>query len=769
MSAHAFPSGNAGEASSTTRGSTTRGEESPLEMWGGVECTINRVGDQYFNQLARTSHWARLDDMDRFAELGVRALRFPLLWEEMQPQQCTPLAWKWSDRALARLRKRGVRPILGLLHHGYGPSWAGMLDQNFATHFAQYAGEVAKRYPWIDLYTPINEPLTTARFSGLYGHWYPHAHDARCFATLFFAQCNAIRLAMRAIRAVNPNAQLLQTEDLGAISSTPVLYYQRDFENARRWLTWDVLSGQLDPAHPLWKYMRSLGLPESTLSTFVEDPCPPDLLGVNYYVTSERFLDHRVERYDDSHIGGNGRHLYADVAAVHTPDTPYLGIGTLLGQAWERYRQPLAVTECHLGCTREEQLRWLYETWRTGVRLREDGVDLRAVTTWALLGSYDWDSLVTQQRGHYEPGAFDVRSPRPRPTAIAKLVRTLSSGSEVTSSMLDTPGWWRRHRRATREGKRALMTRVARQGRKGGHHSVTQRCLLITGARGTLGQALAHACESRGLSYQALDRSALDIADATAIEHALDHHRPWGVINAAGYVQVDRAESDRLRCIRENTVGPTRLARACATRQIPFVTYSSDLVFDGGKGTPYVESDTPNPLCVYGQAKAIAERQVLAEMPQAIVIRTSTFFGPWDSANLLTRAMHALRAGERYVVPDDMTTTPTYVPDLAHTTLDLLLDRESGIWHLSHGTLVTWSNLVQMTAERLAISLQSLVPCSVSQLGFEATRPHWSPLESERGWFMPSLNDALDRYADAFAERDSRASPERRPLADSYD
>ena len=101
---------------------------------------------------------------------------------------------------------------------------------------------------------------------------------------------------------------------------------------------------------------------------------------------------------------------YADVAAVRVLDDT-AGLGALLAEAWERYRIPLAVTEVHLGCTREEQLRWLRRPGTHPHADSDEGVDVRAVTAWALLGSFDWDSLLTRREGHYEPGAFDVRGP----------------------------------------------------------------------------------------------------------------------------------------------------------------------------------------------------------------------------------------------------------------------------------------------------------------------------------------------------------------------
>jgi len=108
---------------------------------------------------------------------------------------------------------------------------------DFVQKFVAFATRVAERYPWLDAYTPINEPLTTARFCGLYGLWYPHARDHQVFLRILVNQITAIRLAMRAIREINPRAQLIQTEDLAKAHSTPSLAYHARHENARRWLS----------------------------------------------------------------------------------------------------------------------------------------------------------------------------------------------------------------------------------------------------------------------------------------------------------------------------------------------------------------------------------------------------------------------------------------------------------------------------------------------------------------------------------------------------
>ena len=130
------------------------------------------------------------------------------------------------------------------MHHGSGPAFTNLLDPQFPVLLAQYAKQVAGQFPHINYYTPVNEPLTTARFSGLYGLWYPHKKDDTAFLKMLLNEIKGIVLSMQAIREINPLAKLVQTEDLGKTYSTRSLKYQADFENRRRWLTYDLLCGK---------------------------------------------------------------------------------------------------------------------------------------------------------------------------------------------------------------------------------------------------------------------------------------------------------------------------------------------------------------------------------------------------------------------------------------------------------------------------------------------------------------------------------------------
>src|SRR4051812_4257801 len=711
------------------------------DLWGGIECTVNRVGDNYFDQLERSGHAHRASDLDRIAALGIKTLRYPLLWERVAPDGIARADWEWADQRLSRLKELDITPIVGLIHHGSGPRNTNLLDPSFPLLLAEYAAQVARRYPHLAWYTPVNEPLTTARFSALYGHWYPHARDPRAFARALLNQCRGTVLAMERIREVNPAARLVQTDDLGKVFSTRLLAYQAKFENERRWLTFDLLCGRVRQGHPLWKYLRyEAGVPADELQFFVDHPCPPDIIGVNYYLTSERLLDERLSEYPASTHGGNGRHNYADVEAVRLRPEGLAGPLELFREAWRRYELPLAVTEVHNGCTREEQLRWLLEVWDAASALKQQGVDLRAVTIWALLGTFDWNSLVTRTEGHYEPGAFDLRSPEPRPTALASMARELANGTSPTHPVLDMPGWWRR-------SKRLLYPHVLK-GRtlRPSLPPVTARPLLITGATGTLGQAFARRCELRGLAYRLLTREEMDIADEHSVEAALALHGGWAVVNAAGYVRVDEAELDPDRCFRENTQGPSVLATACAGRGIRLLTFSSDLVFDGSASEPYHEESQPAPLNVYGRSKAAAEEAVLRANPAALVVRTSAFFGPWDEHNFVTRCIKTLRSGGTWTAAEDAVVSPTYVPDLVDVSLDLLIDRESGLWHLANQGEVTWAELARVAATKAGVDPSLIHPCSQRDLSLPARRPLYSALQSRRASLMPSLEHALARY-----------------------
>lgn len=416
--------------------------QSSLALWGGLECTVNRVGDVYQDQVRRTGHHDRPGDLSLFSTLKISTLRYPILWERTAPDHPDQLDWGWPDERLAMLRELNIEPIVGLVHHGCGPRYATYDTPAFATELPRFARRVAERYPWITAYTPVNEPMTTARFGGLYGLWYPHGNTDRVFVDILLRECRATVGAMAEIRVVQPDARLIQTDDLGYTHNSPEMSYQADFENERRWLGWDLISGRVTPRHPLWSYLLESGAIEADLWYLVEHACPPSIIGVNHYVSSERYIDHNVRNYPGRGHLDNGHHTYIDTEVVRGAFDLRIGLGGLLKQAWSRYGLPLAVTEVHLGDGVDEQKRWLGEIWQQAEQARASGADVRALTVWALLGLYDWQSLLTRRENRYEPGVFDVSSGQPVPTGLVPMIQRLAAGEPVESLIPLGPGWW---------------------------------------------------------------------------------------------------------------------------------------------------------------------------------------------------------------------------------------------------------------------------------------------------------------------------------------
>lgn len=415
-----------------------------LELWGGVECSTVRIGDHWRDQVNETGHGRRaVADIALIAALGLRMVRYPALWERLTGD---PAGWEWQDQQFAALQRHGIGIIAGLVHHGSGPPGTSLLDPSFGAKLAVHARQAAQRYPFVAAWTPINEPLTTARFGCLYGHWHPHAHDGGAFLRAVANQCHAALLAMRAIRAMSPGARFVHTEDVGRTFATAPVAEQAHHENERRWLSLDLLCGRVGRDHGWRSVLERHGVPAMHLDQLATGEAAPDLIGINYYATSDRYLDHRLALYPKALHGGNGRLAYADTEALRANlPTGVTGWHARLGEVWERYRRPMAVTEAHLGCEdRTESVRWLLSAWDAAQALRGQGADIRAVTAWALFGLMDWDSMLTKHRHHYEPGVLDASVDPPQPTPLAAAVSDLAKQGRHWHPELDKPGWWLR-------------------------------------------------------------------------------------------------------------------------------------------------------------------------------------------------------------------------------------------------------------------------------------------------------------------------------------
>ena len=406
------------------------------QVWAGPECSRLEVGGALRDQLSETGHAERLEDLDTLGRTGASAVRYPILWG----RDGDPTDWDWATSRLMRLRDLGIEPIVGLLHHGFGPQHP--LAPGFADAFAGYAATVAQRFPAIRSWIPVNEPLTTARFSGLYGWWGPGGRDHGTFVRILLAQCLAQRAASRAIRARRPGARILVTEDMGSTTGTPDVRDNVHNDTLRRWLTFDLLTGRVHRRHPLYGYLAAQLEDTDDLDLLHRDPEPPDILGLNYYVTSDRHLDHRLERYPEHLHGGDGRRAYVDVEAVRVADATVQGWDGVIAAAWRRYGIPLALTEVHLAGEMDDQVAWWREAWLAARAATATGIPMTGVTAWAVFGACDWESLL-RLRGRHEPGCL-VGSGTAGETDLSRAIRHTALTGEAPPG---APGWWRRPER----------------------------------------------------------------------------------------------------------------------------------------------------------------------------------------------------------------------------------------------------------------------------------------------------------------------------------
>jgi dTDP-4-dehydrorhamnose reductase len=616
-------------------------------LWGGIECSITRVNNWYLDQLQLAGHYTRPEDIHLIAGLGISALRFPVLYEKHKPSPDTVVDWSWAAARLAALKNNNIKPIVGLVHHGSGPQYTDLSKRSFATGVASYAAELATAFPYLEFYTPVNEPLTTARFSGLYGLWYPHHNSDRSFCRMLIHELMATVLSMQAIRKINPSAKLVQTEDLGKVYCVKNLQYQAEFENERRWITFDFLCGRVDPDHYMWQYFIENGISKKELEFFLDNPCPPDIVGLNYYVTSERFLDDNLSAYPESLHGGNHIEKYVDTEAVRVDHGELSGLAPLLREVYERYSLPMAMTEVHLHCTREEQMRWFKQAWETCCHLRTEGVDIRAVTAWSLFGAFGWNKLLTSTDCDYEPGVFDLRGKQPRPTAMTKLIRSYTRNEKYEHPLLNEQGWWQR------------------SGRFHGSHeyewksdnNTNQFPYVLVVGEDTITSSLPRIFSTRAIHYKVV-KTCRD-----AIEMIGKSPKPWALITTdsdAAYEEQPLWAHDMLKLAAECQAAGCQLMMFSAAETIR-------------------SQDQEQVNTSKGLLAAISK-----ECPSALLITHGLLFSGWDKNNFAYELMRNLRSKENMPLLTDNPRSYSFIPDLLNTALDLLIDEETGIRHLSH-------------------------------------------------------------------------------------
>lgn len=286
--------------------------------------------------------------------------------------------------------------------------------------------------------------------------------------------------------------------------------------------------------------------------------------------------------------------------------------------------------------------------------------------------------------------------------------------------------------------------------------------ILIVGQSGQLATDLIVAANAYGLDAVAAGRPHLDLTKPDAAARMLDRIEPRAVINAAAYTDVDRAESEPDLAHAVNRDGPASLAAVCARGGVPLIHVSTDQVFDGTRAGGYVETDAPNPLCVYGASKLAGERAVFDAMPEALVVRVSWVFGP-SGTNFVTKVLDWARARPALRIVADQRGRPTFSPGLAVALLDLAerkvssgADAPRGLLHLAGGTVMSraeQATIILAASKTRGGPFAEVEPVPTSAFPTPATRPLNAELDCTLarmrhgfalGPFGPDLESTLD-------------------------
>ncbi|KAA8668834.1 dTDP-4-dehydrorhamnose reductase [Pantoea dispersa] len=218
--------------------------------------------------------------------------------------------------------------------------------------------------------------------------------------------------------------------------------------------------------------------------------------------------------------------------------------------------------------------------------------------------------------------------------------------------------------------------------------------VLLTGAYGQLGRCLLDRVPAEWILL-ACGSAELDITDRPAVERVVKKFRPDVIINAAAYTAVDKAETDRIRAMKVNAIGPENLAIAAHQQGARLIHLSTDYVFDGSKKTPYTESDLPCPINFYGLSKWEGEKRVFSVLPDVVVIRTSWVFSEYG-ANFVKTMLRLAETRSEISVVNDQSGCPTYAGDLAQAIITLASCAEAaGVYHYCGDVAVSWCEFAQ--------------------------------------------------------------------------
>jgi dTDP-4-dehydrorhamnose reductase len=253
---------------------------------------------------------------------------------------------------------------------------------------------------------------------------------------------------------------------------------------------------------------------------------------------------------------------------------------------------------------------------------------------------------------------------------------------------------------------------------------------MVTGAGGMLGQDVVRVAEQSGHDVVALSRQELDVVDADAVDLAMADHRPEAVVHCAAWTDVDGAEAHLEEATAVNGAGAGNIAAACAAVEAKVVLPSSDYVFDGSKGAPYVESDQTRPLSAYGKSKLAGEIETAAANPRHFIVRSSWLFG-LHGKNFVDTMLGLGRTLDEVVVVTDQIGCPTYTGHLAEGLVRLADWDEFGIYHMAGSGECSWYEFAVEIFRQAGIDCRVMSTTS-DMLERPAPRPAYSVLVTER-------------------------------------
>ena len=280
------------------------------------------------------------------------------------------------------------------------------------------------------------------------------------------------------------------------------------------------------------------------------------------------------------------------------------------------------------------------------------------------------------------------------------------------------------------------------------------RTAIVFGKGGQLGRELVRVFGAQGWNVVGFERADVDVCDAVRVEHLVAANEASLVLNATAYNMVDVAEKEPAAAYSGNALAVRNIAVACRQSDARLVHFSTDYVFDGRKGSAYVEEDATHPLGAYAVSKLAGELYAQAYVEDALIIRTSGVFGPGGMftarSNFVELMLRLAAGGQPIRVVEDHVASPTYAPALAERTAALVAKQLTGIYHVGGGAAISWHDYAALIFEVFGVQPE-LRRTNEREYRTAAKRPQYSALSNSKMEAagiaaMPSLREALEDY-----------------------